>query len=391
MRRTGLSAVILATLVVGTLVGALIAAGLNPAPDTSAISNSTRAPMVTAKIEQRPVRTRATLSGALQQARLTVVNPMVGTPAGTPTETEDNAGGKSGSSTIPQAVLQVVSRRLHSKGDRVSPGSLLAEVSGRPVYAFPSSAPLYRDLTIGSVGNDMRALQRLLARKGYFRASPDGRFRKGTLAALQRLFAHDGYRLSEVAPGRKGLALAETARLPGKNLRVATVCPVGLEPTTRRPMLRVETRPAVVTARADLLQADAFSTGKAVSVQIGSADSLASTVVAVSAFQDAGASTPAGYDITVAVPGEIDVEQMASQPILVSESGKIAQAPAVPLAALREGLDGARHVLVPTGGETGQVRPEEVPVTVIAQVSGYAILEKTDRLPVGTAVVVSGG
>jgi hypothetical protein len=316
---------------------------------------------------------------------------MVGTPAGTPTETEDNAGGKSGSSTIPQAVLQVVSRRLHSKGDRVSPGNLLAEVSGRPVYAFPSSAPLYRDLTIGSVGNDVRALQRLLARKGYFRGSPDGRFRKGTLAALQRLFAHDGYRLSEVAPGRKGLALAETARLPGKNLRVATVCPVGLEPTTRRPMLRVETRPAVVTARADLLQADAFSTGKAVSVQIGSADSLASTVVAVSAFRDAGASTPAGYDITVAVPGEIDVEQMASQPILVSESGKIAQAPAVPLAALREGLDGARHVLVPTGGETGQVRPEEVPVTVIAQVSGYAILEKTDRLPVGTAVVVSGG
>lgn len=383
---------LLGALLAGTLIGVLVASWLYPAPDTAAIQNSSRTPVVTAQVQQRPVRTTASITAELQPPALAAVNPTV-TIVSSAASVEGAAGGKDEDSAaaLPQAVLQVVSARIRSVGDRVSPGDLLAEVSGRPVYAFPLSAPLYRDLAVGSAGNDVRALQRMLSRAGFYRAAVDGRFRSTTLDALKRLFSRDGYRLAEVAPGVKGLALAETARVPGERLRVAAACPAGRQPTAHRPLLRVETRPAVMKARVDLLQADGFREGASVQVQIGGGAPTPSKVLAVSEFKPADSSTPPGYDISVALPKGIDVKEAESRPILITEAAEVPQAPSVPLAAIRRDPGGSAYVLVASDTAEQPLRPEQVEVTVIAEVAGYAVLADNAHLAVGTEVVVSGG
>ena len=78
-------------------------------------------------------------------------------------------------------------------GSAAGEGSLLVEVSGRPVFLLEGSVPAYRDLHPGLRGRDVAQLQAALARLGFGPGEHDGRFGRGTAAAVRRLYRARGY------------------------------------------------------------------------------------------------------------------------------------------------------------------------------------------------------
>ncbi|MDB1086418.1 peptidoglycan-binding domain-containing protein [Streptomyces sp. ACA25] len=89
----------------------------------------------------------------------------------------------------------VVTRLPLSAGDPVEAGALLAEVSGRPVFALPGELPAYRDLRPGAVGDDVRQLQKALSGLGHDTGGHDpvGVFGEGTKQALNAFYSGLGY------------------------------------------------------------------------------------------------------------------------------------------------------------------------------------------------------
>lgn len=79
------------------------------------------------------------------------------------------------------------------KGREVTEGSVLAEVSGRPVLVLQGPLPTYRALTPGSEGGDVRQLEEALARLGFDPGPIDGRFDAATQQAVVAWYGARGY------------------------------------------------------------------------------------------------------------------------------------------------------------------------------------------------------
>lgn len=363
MRAQRISVVVLGVVLVAAFGGVIVIGALNPAPDTSAIAHATAAPMVTTRVEERPVREPATLVAQLSEPESVQVNALA------------EASGA-------DVLRQVVSRTFVEPGDEVRVGDLIAEVSGRPVFAFGPGAPLYRNLAEGSSGSDVTALQEMLVAAGHLR-KPTGTFGPSTTAALRRLYARHGFASPHVAPGVPGMPLSDAAVLPLMAVQAVDRCPRGAVPGGDRPLLTVQTRAAVLTGRADVIQVGAFTPGGEIRVQVGSAAPVTSRVVAVSGFQEAGGGSPAGYDVTVAVPEGLGGD-ISGEPITLREAVTIPLAPAVPLESIRTDAYGVTHILIVDGAE---IRPANV--TVVNRVAGYAILGE-GAPALGATVVVSG-
>ncbi|MDX3224165.1 peptidoglycan-binding protein [Streptomyces sp. ME19-01-6] len=92
------------------------------------------------------------------------------------------------------AFRPVVTRLPVKTGAPVRSGQVLAEVSGRPVFALPGKLPAYRDLKPGAHGNDVTQLQQALRSLGH-RTGGDasGIFGEGTKSALNAFYASLGY------------------------------------------------------------------------------------------------------------------------------------------------------------------------------------------------------
>jgi hypothetical protein len=327
-------------LAVGALMGSLGITWLFPMVDTGPIDNATKAVLVTALVEERPIRDIYSISAQVSEPIIMSIMPN-----GTAAERE------------------VISGKIRRVGEAVHYGEVVAEVSGRPVFAMPSSLPLYRDMFNEITGSDVYGLQQMLTDIGLYQGLVDGRMGLLTLRAISELYTRAGYS----APDPVGLVVSNTVSLPRDGLVVARVAAVGsLITDNDNPLIAVVLSPSVITARVDLLQAEAFPVGTEVRVKVGSLSPRASTVVTVGEFQVGSPGTPPGYDVTVAVPDGIDSKEAAQQPVIISESMEVPTSLAVPLAAIRCDSTGASYVLLPPSkaGETPSV-PNQVPVTVI--------------------------
>ncbi|MFE9840861.1 peptidoglycan-binding protein [Streptomyces goshikiensis] len=88
----------------------------------------------------------------------------------------------------------VVTKLPLKAGDPVAAGRLLAEVSGRPVFALRGAVPMYRDLVPGATGDDVAQVQAALRELGHGTGrDPRGVFGPGTKAALAELYRAVGY------------------------------------------------------------------------------------------------------------------------------------------------------------------------------------------------------
>ncbi|MGY0487263.1 peptidoglycan-binding protein [Streptomyces sp. WG-D5] len=88
----------------------------------------------------------------------------------------------------------VVTKAPKPVGAKVTAGQVIAEVSGRPVFALKGRVPVYRDLKSGATGDDVAQLQSALADLGHA-SNPDARgtFGSGTRRALAAFYTSIGY------------------------------------------------------------------------------------------------------------------------------------------------------------------------------------------------------
>lgn len=78
-------------------------------------------------------------------------------------------------------------------GAVVSSGSVVLEVSGRPIIALAGDLFPYRDFTGGTRGDDVRILQAALVARGFDPGPQDGLYGAKTAAAVKALYAALGY------------------------------------------------------------------------------------------------------------------------------------------------------------------------------------------------------
>ncbi len=109
---------------------------------------------------------------------------------------------------------QIVSRAPRPDS-RLRDGAVGLTVSGRPVFVLRGETPMHRDLGPGDSGEDVRQLERGLARLGHLPGPVDGRYDGATGAAVAAL-----YRSHDAAPF--GLTEAQAERLSAAASAVAT-------------------------------------------------------------------------------------------------------------------------------------------------------------------------
>ena len=102
-----------------------------------------------------------------------------------------------------------------SPGAVIESGSVIAAIDGRPLVALATAPPLWRDLKAGDQGDDVRALQKELARLGY-PVTPDGKVGNRTLGAVAALFERVGDAAYE--PG--AVEVARIVWLPAESVTV---------------------------------------------------------------------------------------------------------------------------------------------------------------------------
>jgi len=110
----------------------------------------------------------------------------------------------------------VVSALPIAGDDRLHPGDLVVELSGRPVTALPGEVPAYRDLGLGDKGADVRQLRAALCTIGVLGSgcddAPDD-FDVATARGLEAMYRQLGYSPSRLGRGA-GLPATEVLYVP---------------------------------------------------------------------------------------------------------------------------------------------------------------------------------
>ncbi|MGW7572274.1 peptidoglycan-binding protein [Streptomyces tendae] len=91
-----------------------------------------------------------------------------------------------------EAAAQLVTR-LPEAGATLAEGSVLMQVSGRPVFVLRGTVPMYRTLGPGVSGDDVRQLQSALRRLGHDPGGVGGHYGQGTAAAVTQWYKSKGF------------------------------------------------------------------------------------------------------------------------------------------------------------------------------------------------------
>ncbi len=102
----------------------------------------------------------------------------------------------------------VVTGRVPKVDATVSAGTVLLEVSGRPIIVLPGRFPAYRTIGPGSVGPDVKQLRNALKKLGYSAGNGGQTYDAALASAVGKLYKKAGY----PAPGSQDLALSDAVR-----------------------------------------------------------------------------------------------------------------------------------------------------------------------------------
>jgi peptidoglycan hydrolase-like protein with peptidoglycan-binding domain len=296
------------------------------------------------------------------------------------------------------ASIAVLSATPKRAGDRVQPGDLLAEVSGRPVLALPGPVPAYRDLHPGDTGRDVRRLQDALRSIGYRGAGSSARFDAGTEQAVRALYRDRGYQ-SDAAGKGVTVPASELVFVPSFPAVLGSLQGALGTVLDRAggPLLTLDVGGLQVRALVPAGQQEEIRPGQAVAIEDGHGRAANGSVITLGPLATADpdppgrggpqdpVAGPAGYPLLVRPVGGLDAGWSHGDVILhVATSSTAGPVLVVPVAAVTTTADGTASVWVLEGG--GQRR---VPVDVGATADGEAEVRPRggDRLGPGDRVV----
>lgn len=326
-RRITLAVILMAAVAAGTFVIARWTAPLRTDPQ----ARDKPAPTVTVTAVQRQLTLTLDLSATVHPAD--ALDIPVLTPAGT--------------------VRTVVTATPTPLKAAVTSGTVLVEISGRPVIALPGSRPAYRNLSTGDSGPDVRQLQQALRALGYA-PDTDGTFATNTGRAVTAFYQDRGY-----LPIRSN---ADTVSVPAGELAFVPRLPVTL---------------AALPAG---LGAD--PTGKAITVQ-SSAPGVLIAALSATASAAAPADTPvvlqcAGTEVRGHLGGAADQPDPAPTDNNTPGTSQVARSvtvsPATPNVPIGTTCAGTATVAVTAGP--------------VLAVPASAVYDSTDH---GTVVLVTDG
>ena len=113
--------------------------------------------------------------------------------------------------SAPQSVgtSAIVTKLPPALGSHIDNGSVVAEVSGRPVIAMVGQVPVFRQMEGGTKGVDVRQLQSALRALGY-NVAVSGEFNQSTKDAIKRLYVKLSYSTVNSATKASDVAAAYT-------------------------------------------------------------------------------------------------------------------------------------------------------------------------------------
>lgn len=413
--------VVAALVVVVLLIAAAFVVGLNiQAPGSSDASKQAK-PVVTARVEMRAVTKGIEVPGKVvlpTESDLKLVGTgtlgvVSGSPAGPATEEGNKEGNEEGNkegtekpaetkaepekapaqAQPPSAERNVVTHMFATKGAVLAAGTVLAEVSGRPIVAVNPGTPLYRDLVAGAVGEDVHALQQLLADQGYA-VDVDGILDADTMNTAAYWYTQLGYTLPTAPSGGLGIPWRELLPIPNGQSTVISASPVG-DPVGEAALLKIQRGAPRVEITIASTQRQFFQPGGTVYVR-SNGKALPAEVLSVGELVTDAETGASGHPVKIRFPEELIAKAAEIQTVLVSTEKPKDATFAVPLVAIQE--DGAGQFVflddaaTDDSKESAAVADEKrtrVDIEVTATAGGWAAVAPNDKLPEGTKVYVS--
>jgi multidrug efflux pump subunit AcrA (membrane-fusion protein) len=339
--------------------------------------------LITATVERRVLRQSVVLRGTVEPDRALDVKPVLG-------------GGRS-----------ILSRRTVKAGDHVETGTVLAEISGRPVIALSGIVPPYRDIHAGMKGSDVEQLQSAMRDLGYSITDRNGIFGASTERAVRRMYVARDYDppLDEPqppssaespapeatpvppeatpAPPEVYLPMSEVYYVKSLPARVSTI-KVGLGAEVHDTILTLSIGDMVV--RGVLPAADRALVKSGMPVQLldeTTGRKAGGKVASIGALRP-GAGSETGHPITVSLtktlPSDFARDDVRLT-ITAATTGKAVLV--VPVSAIFSAADGSTQVLLVPDGD----RRESVTVRTGATSGGFVEVSG-DGLAEGARVVV---
>lgn len=290
-----------------------------------------------------------------------------------------------GSISVPGAQSIVTADVVHV-GARIRNGSVVAQVAGRPVFAFAGQTPMYRSLASGDSGPDVAELQHDLASIGYSITDTAGTYGPSTSAALAALYEDNKYTPPASIPvpgaGRKAPRLivepqSEIVFLPTLPATVAsTKEQVGK--AVGSPAVTLTYGSVVVDATLTTAQGYLIEPGDRATVRLGS-HLLTGVVRSVKRSVRAPEASA-----KIALRGVASDAHIGSQvTVSIDAQSTAARTLAVPIGALYASGDGSAYVIL--AGRT----PRHIPVNPGQAVGGYVpIVDPPTGLLPGTRLVL---
>lgn len=313
--------------------------------------------------------------------------------------------------------LRVFTQVHLTTGQGVGSGTLVAEVSGRPLIALDVPFPLYRDIAPGDRGPDVTAVQEALGWLGRLDAPFSGTFDNTTQAAVARLYedlgtvaartgadVDEAARTAEAAENDLRTRAATDPAVTNRELRDAA--------ETRR---QAQARIGVTVPAAEIVQPPKDMTVRRVVAAVGSpaepdtpiAELRGSTATATCTFPtdndlDAGQAatlraatgdiagtigpTTANEDSTITAAftpteGSLPVDLVGTPvPVEVTVNATSGEVLTVPAGTLREATGGGSAVAVRRSDGTTRTVPVTVGLVVDGHVEITGDIQPTDDL-----------
>ena len=277
----------------------------------------------------------------------------------------------------PSGAASIVTAAPIPVGSTHPPGTVLIEISDRPVIFLRGAVPLIRDLHVGDRGDDVTRLQESLVPWGV--TSADGVFGRQTLRALRSLYQTTGY----AAPD--GALRSELVFAPTDDLRIIGFGgALGSVPVA--PLITATGSGPTIVAHVSETAAQGFAVGQAVALggtSVGGTSSGVVKDIGVLMKTDDGSFevpvevTPDAPLAATAVGSAVDVTVPQEQ----TSTGLL-----VPLSAVFSDASGGEYVVVER-----RAKPVRVSVDVIESGGGRARItpSQPDEIGVDDRVVVA--